>query len=135
MSNNNHKPISRLSYAGRHSDLYRGTPVSLREVKPASLFFNDQADPLHKAQRKALQQSESERREAMSQGSLMVKLHKPFPELKPHYAHSVLKASFNQSWLKERKRSALQHLQQQENTKRQNENPYIKIQSLGYEPE
>lgn len=134
--NRKSKPVSRLSYSGRHSELSQRTPISLRNHKPTSLFFNDQADPLHKKQRKALQQTESQRREAMDEGSLMVKLHKPLPELKPNNAHRVLRKSFNQDWIKEHRRAVLKTLQTQQRHKEKNRDNNVpeKSKRLSWEP-
>lgn len=121
-SNNNKKIASRLSYAGRDSELSQGTPVSLRELKPANLSFNDSADPLRKKEREALKQSETQRREAMDQGSLMVKLQKPFPDLKPRNADKILRQQFNQDWIKEHQRAALAYLDAQKSHHQQDDN-------------
>ena len=115
----NTKPASRLSHAGRDSELSQRAPVSLRNLKPANLNFNDSADPLRKKERDALKQSETQRREAMDQGSLMVKLQKPFPDLKPRNADKILRQSFNQDWIKEHQRAALAYLEAQESHRQQ----------------
>ena len=132
----NTKPASRLSHAGRDSELSQRAPVSLRNLKPANLNFNDSADPLYKKQRDALNQTEAQRRESMGEGSLMVKLQKPFPDLKPRNADKVLRQKFNQDWIKEHQRAALAYLEAQESHRQQADDQPSPLppKSLGIEP-
>lgn len=111
---NNSKTRSSVSYSGRQPDLASGTPVSLRDVKPAQIFFNEAVDPSLKKQREALLKTEAQRREESGTGSNMVKLHKPFPELKPKYELKPIRDTFNQNWLKEHREAAFKHLKAQE---------------------
>jgi hypothetical protein len=126
----NSKTRSSVSYSGRQPDLASGTPVSLRNVKPAVLFFNEAVDPLLKKQREALLKTEAQRREESGAGSNMVKLHKPFPELKPKYELKPVRDTFNQNLLKEHREAALKHLKAQE----QNNNKVEQAPAPTHEP-
>lgn len=110
----------RASYSGRHPELSSGTPVSLRELKPTQLFFNEAVDPLLKKQHEALRKTEAKRREENGSGSQMVKLHKPFPELKPKFSRYQLKKTFNSSWVRERERAAMELMEAQNSERNEN---------------
>lgn len=102
------KAESRLSFAGRDPELRIQTPVSLRRLRALRIPFDHARDPSISAQLKALEKTESQRREEQGQGSKMVKLHKPFPELKPKEEGTPLRASFNRAWLSEQRAAMLE---------------------------
>lgn len=103
----NAKPPSRLSYAGRDPDLRRDTPASLRAQAPLQPPFDHARDPLISAQRKAMEQTEAQRRGESGRGSTMVKLDKPFPDLRPKNDNSQIRPAFNQAWLREQRAARL----------------------------
>lgn len=93
------------------SDLRRGLPDSLRQARPIKRPFDHARDPLISAQLKDQEKTEAQRREeAAGRGSNMVKLHKPFPELRPRHEQGPLRNTFNQAWLREQREALLARL-------------------------
>lgn len=115
------KQHSRLSYAGRDPKLLKDTPAHLRAQSPAKGEFDQVRDPLYAAQLRDMKKTESQRREEQGRGSLMVKLHKPFPELRPKHEDAPLRSSFNRAWLREQRAAALAYLQAQREAVNTNE--------------
>lgn len=101
------KSPSRLSYAGQEPGLRQGTPVSLSRLRAVRPEFDRNRDPYVRAQLKAMEKTESQRRGESGRGSGMVRLHRPFPELRPKYEQGPIRASFNQAWLKEQREAQL----------------------------
>ena len=97
------KDNTRRSYAGSHPDLKRGMSDRLKRTQPVTGVFEDERDPVHRAHLKSMRKTESQRREESGRGSLMVKLQRPFPELKPRHDYGVKRSRFNQDWLKEQR--------------------------------
>lgn len=85
-----------------------GLPDRLRRVERMRMEFEGARDPSLKAQRAAMGKSEAKRREEQGEGSQMVKLHKPFPDLRPktHAAQQGIRQSFNNHWHAEQNRAA-----------------------------
>ena len=52
---------------------------------------------------KATEKTEAPRRETVGPGSTMVRLHKPFPDLRPRSEQGPLRAAFNRAWLREQR--------------------------------
>ena len=71
-----------------------GLPDSLRNAESPRQEFNDARDPFARAQRLDMQRTEKERRE-QGDGSKMIKMDKPFPELKPANSNVQKRKSFN----------------------------------------
>lgn len=94
----------RITYAANDPSLSGDMPESFSHAPPMTQHFNDAGDPLAKASREAMDKSERERREE-SGVPRMVKLHKPFPELKPEHerAQGPQRTRFNNDWLKEQR--------------------------------
>ena len=90
----------------------QGLPDSLRQAGPVKQPFEQARDPLIRAQLADLTKTESQRRgETAGRGSTMVKLHKPFPELKPKHVQGPLHKAFNQAWLREQRAAMLAQLE------------------------
>lgn len=75
---------------------YAMTELSLRQQAPPSL---------HRAGhiRETFHQANDGIANEAKRDSEMVKLDKPFPELKPNYARGLKRSSFNQNWLREQR--------------------------------
>lgn len=99
--------MSRLSFAGRDPELSQHTPVSLRKLRALRSPFGHARDPYLSAQLSDREKTKAQRREEHGRGSHMVKLHKPFPELKPKDNDNPLRAAFNRAWLKEQRAAQL----------------------------
>jgi len=89
-----------ISYAARKEGLREQMPESWHKAKSPRQPFENARDPWLRKQREADKQSEAQRRES-GDGSKMVKLHKPFPELRPKRERSQIRHSFNRAWLRE----------------------------------
>ena len=107
------KRENRLSFAGRDPALSRGTPDSLRDARPARPPFDHARCPYVSAQIKDAEKTEAQRRTESGRGSTMVRLHRPFPELRPKHERGPIKASFNQAWLKEQRAAQMARFQRQ----------------------
>lgn len=97
------------AHAGISSQGREGLPDTLRYQQSPHREFVDASDPFACIEREALQKTESQRRGEQHQGSLMVKMDKPFPQLKPKNDHSVIRESFNRRWNKEVARAQREH--------------------------
>ena len=75
-----------------------GLPERLRNRESPHTEFTDTSDPFGRIEREAMRKTESQRRGEQGHGSLMVKLDRPFPQLKPKNARSVIRAHFNRRW-------------------------------------
>ena len=105
------KDHNRTSYAGREPELSRGTPDSLRRLRALSTPFDHARDPLISAQLKDMEKTEAQRRGEGGRGSAMVKLHRPFPELRPKHDMTQIRPGFNQAWLREQRAARLAQYQ------------------------
>lgn len=94
----------RLSSQGRE-----GLPGSLRDAESPIRAFDDARDPSLKRQRQNIEKTEIQRRDAIGGGSQMVKMDKPFPELKPRNDNAVIQKSFNEHWNAEIERAQREH--------------------------
>lgn len=90
----------RLSSQGRE-----GLPDSLRNTKSPQRSFDDARDPSLRLQRQAMRKTEKQRRDALGGGSQMVKMDKPFPQLKPRNAQSEIRKTFDRKWAAEQSRA------------------------------
>lgn len=109
----NDKEQSRLSYSGNHPDLRQGAPVSLRKLRATRQAFDHARDPLISAQLRDMEKPESQRQEESGRGSLMVRLDRPFPDLRPKDDKSQLRCSFNQAWMREQRAAVMAQFQEQ----------------------
>lgn len=89
-----------ISYAARKQGLREQMPESLRRAGSTRRPFDDARDPWLRKQREAERKTETQRRET-GDGSEMIKLHKPFPELRPKHERAPIRESFNRAWLRE----------------------------------
>lgn len=106
-------PPSRLSYAWQNPALRKDAPVSLRELRALRVPFDHARDPYISAQLKAMEKTEAQRREEGGRGSMMVKRHRPFPELRPRNEDRPIRAAFNQAWFREQRAAKLAHYRAQ----------------------
>lgn len=90
----------------RESISYSMREPSLREQAPSCL---QRAGPLRGKFIAANDRTRDEKR----QGSQMVKRDKPFPELRPNYAHYLKRTSFNQEWIREQRAENIQQFETQ----------------------
>ncbi|MEW8072639.1 MAG: hypothetical protein AB2826_19660 [Candidatus Thiodiazotropha sp.] len=107
------KQASRMSYAGRDPALSRGTPDGLRDTRPVHTPFDHARCPYISRQLKDQSKSEAQRRDESGRGSLMVKLHRPFPELRPKYEEGPVRSAFNQAWFREQRAAQLKSFKAQ----------------------
>lgn len=90
------------------NDLLEQMPPSLKQQRHVALReFKCARDPLYRKQLEAMQKTEKQRREESGRSSLMVKLDKPFPELKPKNELGPLREKFNTAWAKERREARI----------------------------
>lgn len=85
--------------------LRQSAPDSFREVSSTRSVFDRVRDPLIAKQLEALKKTESQRRGKQGEGSQMVKLHKPFPELRPRSEMAPKRDAFNRAWRDEQRRA------------------------------
>lgn len=107
------KQASRMSYAGRDPDLSRGTPDSLRYTRPVHIPFDHARCTYISKQLNDQGKTETQRREESGRGSLMVKLHRPSPELRPKHELGPIRSAFNQAWFREQRAAQLEYLKAQ----------------------
>jgi hypothetical protein len=111
---NAHENGSRsCSFAGRDSELSKDTPDSLRNTRPVHPPFDHARCPYVSRQLKDQSKSEAKRREESGRGSMMVKLQRPFPQLRPKYEQAPVREAFNQAWLREQRAAHMAHLKEQ----------------------
>lgn len=100
-------------YSSREARLRQGVPSRLQNAGHARHNFDHARDPFISAQRKDLEKAEGQRREE-GDGSKMVKLYKPFPELRPKHDLSQIRGNFNKSWLSEYRSAQMKQFEAQE---------------------
>ena len=108
------KPYYRRSYAASDPELRKGMPESLRNASPVRSPFDHARDPLISAQLRDMEKTEAQRREESGRGSLMVKMDKPFPDLRPKHEREPLRQSFNQAWLREQRAARMEQYKAEE---------------------
>lgn len=106
-----------------------GLPSSLNQATSPRQPFEHARDPYLKNYQAHMQKSEKERRDSVGNGSLMVQMDKPFPELKPsnQNAKGALRQSFNQRWEAEISRAQKQHSEQQQSSAQTGKDPFAGI--------
>ncbi|MCB1950004.1 hypothetical protein [Nitrosomonas sp.] len=119
-----YRPVSprTTSFAGKHPQLARDTPDSFREAPPNRREFDHARDRYISLQLKAMEQTEAQRRgesERSGRSSEMVKLSKPFPELRPKLEQAPIRQAFNRAWLREQREARLAELETQRQQKQQ----------------
>lgn len=97
--------MKRRRYIGVSSQGRDGLPERLRNRESPHTEFTDASDPFGRIERQAMRKTESQRKGEQGHGSLMVKLDKPFPQLKPKNARSVIRTNFNRRWDQEIERA------------------------------
>lgn len=86
------------SFAGKHPELANDMPASFRKAPSQRREFDHVRDPYIGKQLKAMEQTEAQRRgesERAGRGSEMVRLDKPFPELRPKLEQTPIREAFN----------------------------------------
>jgi len=112
MVDHDHKRTG-MPYASRKPGLREAMPEQLREAGSSKTPFDHARDPWLSKQLKAERQSEAKRRET-GDGSKMIKLHKPFPELRPKNERAPIRQSFNRAWLHEEREAKMKQFDAQE---------------------
>ncbi|MEZ5813852.1 MAG: hypothetical protein R3E13_03905 [Alphaproteobacteria bacterium] len=110
------------SFAGKHPELAGDMPDSFREAPPNRREFDHARDRYISLQLKAMEQTEAQRRgesERSGRSSEMVKLSKPFPELRPRLEQAPIRQAFNRAWLREQREARLAELESQRQQKQQ----------------
>ena len=82
-------------------------PLQLQAAPDLTNEFENNRCPYNRLAREAMANTEAENRRANGEGSWMVTMDRPFPELRPKNdnAKHVLRASFNQRWKQEQARA------------------------------
>ncbi len=104
------------SFSGKHPELSGDTPASFHRVPPHRHEFDHARDPTISKQLKAMELTEAQRRgesERDGRGSEMVKLDKPFPELKPEHESGPIRETFNRAWLREQREARMADYERQ----------------------
>jgi hypothetical protein len=104
------------SFAGKHQELAGDTPASFHKVPLNRREFDHARDPYLSKQLKALEQTEAQRRgdsERTGRGSEMVRLDKPFPELRPAHENAPIRETFNRAWLREQRAARMADYERQ----------------------
>lgn len=104
------------SFAGKHPELANDMPASFRKAPSQRREFDNVRDPYIGKQLTEMKQTEAHRRGEMDRsgrGSEMVKLNKPFPELRPKLEQAPIRESFNRAWLREQREARLADLYRQ----------------------
>lgn len=120
------------SFAGKYSKLANDIPDSFRRAPSPRRAFDYVRDPYIAKQLQALELTEAQRRgesERSGRGSSMVKLHKPFPELRPEHEQTPLREAFNSAWLREQRSARLADLDRQREQQRRMEQAEYAMQS------
>jgi hypothetical protein len=119
------------SHSSREPRLRQGMPASLRNVENVRFSFDQARDPFIAAQLQGLGQTEAQRRDE-GEGSDMVKLHKPFPELRHKHDLSQIRKSFNQQYLSEHRHAGIKALEAQEQYLAKKKEPHHEMTPLKY---
>ncbi len=111
------------SFAGKHPDLAGDRPDSFAQAPSSRREFDHARDRYISLQLKAMEQTEAQRHgesERSGRGSDMVKLSKPFPELRPKLEQAPIREAFNRAWLREQREARLAELERQREHEQQN---------------
>lgn len=113
---NHHNGVSlrTTSFAGKHPDFASDRPDSFAQAPSSRREFDHARDPYISKQLKAMEQTEAQRRgesERSGRGSEMVKLDKPFPELRPAHEQAPIRQAFNRAWLREQREARIAELE------------------------
>jgi len=109
------------SFSGKHPELAGEIPASFRQAPPHRQQFDHARDPTVSKQLKAMELTESQRRgesERGGRGSEMVKLDKPFPELRPEHERAPIRETFNRAWLREQREARMADYERQREQQR-----------------
>lgn len=96
---------NRISFSMSEPSLREQAPLSLRRAGPLK-------DSFAAANDRSAEAANNKMREE-SRGSEMVKRSKPFPELKPKFAHQVKKSWFDQDWIREQRAEQMHRFERQ----------------------
>ena len=111
------------SFAGKHPELARDMPDRFREAPPNRREFDHARDHYISMQLMDMEKTEAQRRgesERSGRNSEMVKLNKPFPELRPANELAPIRQAFNRAWLREQREARLAELERQSQREEQN---------------
>lgn len=101
-----------ISFSMSEPSLREQAPPSLRRAGPLREKFIAANDREEKPPEHIVNDGGRDRDEER-QGLEMVKRQKPFPELKPSYAHHLQRASFNQEWIREQRAARIHQYEAQ----------------------
>ena len=110
------------SFAGKHPELAGDRPDSFAQAPPNRREFDHARDRYVSLQLKAMEKTEAQRRgesERSGRGSEMVKMDKPFPELRPANEQAPIRQAFNRAWLREQREARLAELKRQRQREQQ----------------
>lgn len=93
-----------ISFSMSEPSLREQAPLSLRRAGPLKNSFVAANDRGAETANKTREDS---------RGSEMVKRSKPFPELKPKFAHQVKKSCFDQDWIREQRVEKMHQFERQ----------------------
>ena len=113
--------MSDVSYAWRDPALRTDAALSLQRQRVLREAFDHARDPLISAQRKAMEQTESQRRGESERGSSMVRKDRPYPELRPKHDLGPKRAVFDRAWLREHRATRLEQYRAQAQQEGRNE--------------
>jgi hypothetical protein len=91
-----------ISFAMSEPSLRQQAPPSLQRAGSVRGHFIAANDRVKKPTEHDFNDGDRNRDDGRN-GSQMVKRQKPFPELKPSYAHYLKRTSFNQEWIREQR--------------------------------
>lgn len=101
-----------ISFAMSEPSLREQAPSCLQRAGPLRKKFIAANDREEKPSEIILNDGDRSRDEERS-GSQMVKRQKPYPELKPSYAHYLKRTSFNQEWIREQRAEKIRQYETQ----------------------
>ncbi len=110
------------SFAGKTPELAGDMPATFRRAPSQRQAFDYARDPYVSMQLKDMEKTEAQRRgenERNGRGSEMVKLDKPFPELRPVNENAPIRESFNRAWLREQREARLDEYERQREQQRE----------------
>lgn len=115
-ANDSRHPPRSTSFAGKRPELAGDIPDTFHQAPPNRREFDHARDPYISMQLKDMEKTESQRRgesERNGRGSEMVKLDKPFPELRPANENAPIRESFNCAWLREQREARMAEYERQ----------------------
>ena len=110
------------SFAGKQPELANDMPATFRRAPSQRQAFDHARDPYVSMQLRDMEKTEAQRRgesERSGRDSEMVKLDKPFPELRPANENAPVRESFNRAWLREQREARMAEYEHQREQQRE----------------